>query len=329
MPVFNAADTLPRALRSLAAQTFQSWELVAIDDGSTDGSPELLRSAQSRDARIRLVSQSREGIVAALNRGLAEARGHYVARMDADDEATPDRLELQARHLDEASGLGLVGSQVEFVGDATKHAGYALYVEWLNQVVDEAGIERSRFIESPFAHPSVMFRRALVSQYGGYRQGDFPEDYELWLRWLEAGVRMAKVPRVLLRWHDSPRRLSRSDGRYSVDAFYRTKAVFLAREVRRRIGTRSLVVWGAGRTTRKRADLLSAQGMQFHAYIDIDPKKTNRSVAGIPVLTPAKLPPPSDAFVLGYVASRGARDLIRGHLLNHGYNEGADFLMCA
>src|SRR2546425_6870649 len=102
-----------------------------------------------------------------------------------------------------------------------------------------------------------MFRRELLNKHGGYREGDFPEDYELWLRWLDAGVTMAKVPRVLLTWNDAPERLSRTDRRYDVEAFYRCKAFYLARWLKRHVdASRPLLVWGAGRPTRKRAEHL-------------------------------------------------------------------------
>jgi hypothetical protein len=222
-----------------------------------------------------------------------------------------------------------VGCLVDYAGDRGANAGYARHVDWLNSVVTPEQITLNRFVESPLAHPSVMFRRELVERFGGYRDGHFPEDYELWLRWLDAGVRMAKVPRALLAWHDPPGRLSRTDPRYDPEAFYRLKAAWLARQVGRVLGGRRVLVWGAGRPTRKRAAHLEAHGVAIAGYLDIDPKKTGRAVGGRPVLAPEELPPPGEAFVLGYVASRGARELIRGELARRGFGEGRDFLMGA
>jgi hypothetical protein len=189
-------------------------------------------------------------------------------------------------------------------------------------------------------NPSVMFRRPLVAQHGGCRDGDFPEDYEMWLRWLDAGVRMAKVPRVLLTWHDAPTRLTRTDGRYAPENFFRMKAEWIAREVDRALRARSsraterpahLYVWGAGRHTRKRAAHLERHGVTIAGYVDVDVKKTGRGIGGtgLQVLAPTELPPPGEIFVLGYVSSRGARDCNRTQLRARGYVEGRDFLMCA
>lgn len=333
LPVRNAGGTIGRAIASIRAQTLHAWELVAVDDGSTDGTGKQLAEIARSEPRLRVVSRPAEGLVPALNAGLAAAQAPLVARMDADDEAHPRRLEAQAAWLAEAAGrdLGLVGSLVAFGGDAAASAGYALHVEWINSLVTPEAIALNRFVESPLAHPSVMFRRELVARHGGYCAGDFPEDYELWLRWLDAGVRMAKVPEVLLTWHDGQARLSRTDMRYDPAAFYRTKARWLARELERIGAGREIWVWGAGRPTRKRAAELAAHGVRLAGYIDVDAKKTTPALGGSgpPVIGPAGLPEPGRCLVLGYVASRGARELIRAALRARGYAEGRDFLMCA
>jgi glycosyltransferase involved in cell wall biosynthesis len=346
LPVFNAAATVERAVASIGAQTLREWELIVVDDGSTDGTREVLERCASRDPRVRVLPRPHAGMVAALNAALETARSGVIARMDADDESYPDRLAEQLALLHGQPELGVVGCLVEFGGDRTASAGYALHVDWVNALITPAEIAVNRFVESPFAHPSVMFRREVLERYGGYRDGDFPEDYDLWLRWLDAGVRMAKVPRVLLRWNDPPARASRTDRRYDPAAFFRLKAAWIARWLQsERVnvspagnqGTalvheaRRIFVWGAGRPTRKRAEHLEEHGVTIAGYIDVDTKKTTHALGGTgrPVIPPAGLPPPGEIFVLGYVASRGARELVRQELTGRGYVEGRDFLMCA
>lgn len=328
LPAFNALATLPRAVASICAQTFTDWELLVVDDGSMDGTAAWLRAAAVREPRLKAIAQPHAGIVAALNRGLAVATGEFIARMDADDESLPERLAEQVALLDTQPQVGLVSSLVEFAGDRAASAGYARHVDWLNSVVAAEQIALSRFIESPFAHPSVMFRRELAARHGGYRDGEFPEDYELWLRWAEAGVRMAKVPRVLLRWHDLPARLSRTDARYSVESFYRLKAGYLARWLRANVAPgRVLLVWGAGRVTRRRVEWLQAEGIAVAAFVDLDPNKQGRSRAGHFVLAPQQIP--AGAFHLGHVGKRGAREICREFLSERGLVEGRDFLFAA
>lgn len=328
LPAFNALATLPRAVASIRAQTFTDWELLVVDDGSMDGTTEWLRAQAAGEPRMKVISQPHGGIVAALNHGLATARGEFIARMDADDESLPERLAEQVALLDAQPDIGVVGSLVEFAGDRAVSQGYALHVDWLNTIISPEQISLNRFVESPFAHPSVMFRRELVARHGNYREGDFPEDYELWLRWLAADVRMAKTPRVLLRWHDLPARLSRTDPRYNVESFYRLKAEHLARWLHANIPSdRKVLAWGAGRLTRKRVKLLEANGITVTAYVDIDPNKLGRSRAGHLVLAPEQIPP--GAFILGYVAKRGAREDCRARLGQRGFVEGRDFLFAA
>lgn len=349
LPVFNASATIVRAVESIRAQTFAEWELIAVDDGSTDGSREILEEFARVEPRLRVLGRPHEGVAVAANAGAAAARGEFVARMDADDVSHPERLAAQVAFLEAAENhdVGVVGSLVEFGGDRAASAGYALHVDWVNSLVTAEEIALNRFVESPLVNPSVMFRRKLIVRHGGYRDGDFPEDYELWLRWLDAGVRMAKVPRVLLTWHDAPARLTRTDARYAPEKFFRMKAEWIAKQVAELVrvwpqgiragqtltssATREIFVWGAGRHTRKRAAHLTAHGVTIAGYIDVDAKKTGRGLGGtgVPVVAEDELPPRGEVFVLSYVTTRGARDYNRSKLTARGYVEGWDFLMCA
>jgi hypothetical protein len=235
-------------------------------------------------------------------------------------------VEFLRAHAD----IGVVGSLVEFGGDALAARGYALHVAWMNALIDPEAIARERFIDSPLAHPSVMFRRELIARHGGYRESDWPEDYELWLRWMDAGVRFGKIPRVLLRWNDSPARLSRAHANYSERAFYACKCHYLARWIRREIApNRRVLLWGAGRPTRKRFAALADEGVALAGYIDIAPRKIGRTIGGLAVVSPDEIPAAAECFVIAGVANRGARDLIRAALRARGFIEGQDFFAVA
>jgi len=330
LPAYNAAMCLAAAVASVRAQSFRDWELVIVDDGSSDETGEIARAMVREDARVRLEHIPHGGVVAAHNAGLDLSRGRFIARMDADDEMHADRFRDQVALLEDRPDIGCASSLVEFGGDRDQARGYALHVEWLNELCEPDDIARCRFVESPVANPSSMVRREVLDRFGSYRESDWPEDYELWLRLLDAGVSIAKVPHVLLRWNDPPHRLSRTDPRYSDRAFYSLKCHYLARWLDRHVAKhRSIWLWGAGRVTRRRFSALTVGGVRLAGFIDIDAKKTGHTIDGVPVIAPNQIPPHEQCFVIGGVGVRGARELIRAELVRQGFREGEDFLMAA
>ena len=331
LPAFNAAATLHAALESLLAQrTERPFEIVVVDDGSTDATPQITAAIAERDARLRPLTLAHVGLVAALNAGLQRCRGRYVARMDADDLALPERLEKQAALLDAHPDTGVIGSLVAFGGDAKRQAGYAHHVAWQNRLVTRRELSDWRFVDAPMAHPSAMFRRELPMRLGGYREGLFPEDFELWLRWLEAGVLMEKIPECLLIWNDPPSRLSRTDARYAPEAFYRIKTEYLARWLAKHNPHHpDILAWGAGRITRQRWKLLEQNGVRIRAYVDISPARVGQAIQGVPVLSPRELPPPDSAFIVAGVARRDAHAYILARFGEHGYVVGESGIFMA
>lgn len=325
LPFRDAEATLLECLESIQHQTCGDYELLAVDDGSHDGSAALVETAAREDERVRLLRPGRVGLVAALNYGLAQARGALLARMDADDLMRPKRLAAQRAALEQDASLALIACQVALFPPEQVREGYREYLRWQNNCLTPQQIANNIYVESPLAHPSVMLRRAALERLGGYADGAFPEDYELWLRMHQAGMRMAKLPQVLLDWRERPDRTSRSDPRYARAAFDRLRAHFLAQDPRLHSG-RALVFWGAGRKTRLRARLLIEQGVVPTAWIDIDPRKIGQRVWGLPVQPPDWLDQRPRPFVLVYVTNHGARPYIDSLLAPLGYQLGADYL---
>ncbi len=329
LPTYNSASTLGSALDSLADQTEKDHEVVVVDDGSTDGTAALLASRAGR--RLRVVRIDHAGLLAALNRGLAECRGRYVARMDADDLCMPDRLERQLEVAEADAGVSVVGTQVEVFSDGEVAEGFRRYVEWQNSLVRHEEICREIFIESPIAHPSALLRREELLALGAYEERGWAEDYDLWLRYHAADRRFAKVAAPLLRWREHPGRATRTDGRYSVENFLRAKAHYLARGPLQ--GRDGLMVWGAGRTGRRLSKHLIRAGHEPVCFIDIAPARIGATLRGVPILSSRELMPfwrsHQRPILLAAVASRGARALIRDQLAAMGLKEERDFLCVA
>lgn len=331
LPFRDAEDTLIESVESMLSQSEGDLELLAIDDGSIDAGPAIIQDLANSDSRIQFLTTGGDGIVAALNLGLEKAKAPFIARMDADDISHAERLLLQLDFLDQHPDLGLISSRVEhWTPDGRVRPGYAAYVEWTNQLLLPDDILRGRFVESPLAHPSVVFRKELVERLGGYQSGFFPEDYELWLRWMECGVRMEKLPEVLLRWRDHDQRLSRRDERYSRDAFYQMKLGYLHRWLERHNPFFPVVkVWGAGRTTRGRVRFLEEEGTRVAGYYDLDPRKLGEPRKGLTVRPIEEIPPPGTEFIVAMVGARGAREKVASFLKARGYREGTDFMLAA
>lgn len=194
MAVHNGERFLREALGSILGQTLADFELLVVDDGSTDETPALLASLT--DPRIHVVSlEENRGLAVALNRGLDEARGRYVARMDADDVAHPARLEKQVQFLDANPAIGVCGTWVRYIGARSVTVRYP---------TDQGRARAALLFDPPVAHPSVMLRRDLFDEGLRYdpslRRG---QDYDLWCRAAER-TGMVSLPEVLLSYRIHP-----------------------------------------------------------------------------------------------------------------------------
>jgi len=244
MPVRNEERYLGAALDSLCRQTFTQWELVAVDDGSSDATPAILAAAARNDSRIRVVRLDGEGLVAALNAGLPLCNAPLLARMDGDDVCHPRRFESQAGFLDAHPEIGLVASSFRHFPRTGLRRGMIDYERWQNSLENHSLISRDLFVESPFVHPGIMTRREIVAQVGGYRDCGWAEDYDLWLRMAAAGTRFARLPDPLFFWRDHPERATRTSDAYALDAMRRCKFHHLRRGFLS--GVTELVIAGAG-----------------------------------------------------------------------------------
>jgi len=196
MAVYNARPYLDAAIESVLRQTRGDFELVAVNDGSTDGSGEALAAWAARDPRVHVFAQENLGVPAAVNHGLEYCRGEYIARMDADDICAPERLAVQADFLDRRPEVVAVGSAMQQIDVAGRIVGPSVHYPAENAEIVAALLDGRNCL----AQPSVMLRRSALEAVNGYRWAFRPaEDYDLWLR-LADRFALANVPEVLLRY---------------------------------------------------------------------------------------------------------------------------------
>ncbi len=182
----------------------------------------------------------------------------------------------------------------------------------------------SRFIELPVVNPTAMWRKEVSEKYGMYRSGDFPEDYEMWLRWLGEGVKIKKLDKKVLKWYDSETRLTRTQSIYSDASFYRIKTKYLGDWLAENNPLHPRVaIWGASRISRRRARLLKQYGIEIDSYIDT--KETRQLEAK--VIYYKDIPSPTEIFILTYIKQMNARDEIQDFLGSKGFREGVNYLL--
>ena len=323
LPVRNEERFLPAALTSLLRQSLTSWELICVDDGSTDATPIILAGAAAADPRVRLFHTGGRGLVAALNLGLARCRFSLVARMDGDDICHPRRLELQAARMTAEPEVGLVACTFRHFPRHRVGKGMLAYEAWQNSLHTHEAIIRDLFVESPVVHPSVMFRKELVEAVGGYRETGWAEDYDLWLRLAAAGTRFARLPRPLFFWQERPERATRTSPLYSAEAFRACKAHHLKSGFLHKVD--QVMLAGAGIEGRAWMRTLAQEGIRVSQWVDVDPRKIGRNLHGAPILGPDEAKPGKEKMLVT-VGTRGAREQVRNWAEGAGFREGFDYV---
>lgn len=212
MPVHNGADYVIGAVMSILGQSLRDLELLVIDDHSTDASAGLV--AQLEDPRIRLLrNPGPKGFSHSLNLGIERAQGTYIARMDADDEALPARLALQVEFLEQHPDVSFVGSRV-----ALKDPEKGLRKDPSVRPASPGHVRWALLFYCALAHPTIVGRRSAFEMLGGYDARFFPaEDYDLWVRALQADLRFANLPEVLLHYRVNPSGMSHSPSSNQAD----------------------------------------------------------------------------------------------------------------
>ena len=324
MPVWNAEATVERAIRSILDQSLREFEMIVVDDGSTDGTPDVVASID--DKRVHLHRTAHQGVAAAANAGVELASAPVIARMDADDASHSERLALQLACL-RNERLDVVGSQVSIVSDTgVLTTGMKRYQRWINELtLSSDQIHGLRFVELPLVNPTLLGRREYFEL--GCRDNAFPEDYDLMLRAAANGMRFGKILKVLLMWSDRSARLTRTNRRYTRDAFMECRRHHILRGPL--AGVKQVDLWGVGKGGKPWIRWLLENDIQIRTLIDVNPRKVGKTIGGTRVIGPADVARADGVMMLVAVGAVGARQEIEEFAKQRGYVMGRDLWFVA
>lgn len=311
LPVRDAGPWLAPSLASLARQTLADHEVVAVDDGSRDGSGEVLERAARLDPRLRVVRTPPRGLPAALATALELARSPLVARHDADDLSHRMRLERQVAFLATHPEVDVVGCAVRLFPRAATGTGMRRWERWHNSLLTHDDMVHELLIDSPIAHGGVMLRRTALDRVGGWREHGWAEDLDLWIRLAESGARFAKLQACSYGWRQHATNSTRTDARYSRENFVALKVAALDRGLLAR-GRKATLVGVGSSLERWR----TALGARLAASVEL-----RRPPEDLP---PVLAPPVVAAFM-----APEARARWRMRLREQGWLEGRDFIFVA
>ena len=278
MPVKNAGDFLIPCINSIIQQTYSNWELVAINDHSTDESRDVLMNYAANESRIIVVDNLGNGIIPALKAGLSMARGKLITRMDSDDLMSPDKIELMVTRITSMGKGNLVVGLVQYFSDGQLGTGYAQYAEWLNSLSQSQSNFEDIYKECTIPSPCWMVHREDLEHCGGFEHNVYPEDYDLAFRFRKVGLDIVTIPKVIHFWRDYPHRTSRTHEHYKDNRFSALKVMhFLDQDDLRE---QQLILWGAGKKGKDIAKALKNRNRSFRWCCN-NPRKIGKDIFGI------------------------------------------------
>ena len=277
MPVKNTAPFLNECLDSIINQSETDFELIAIDDHSSDESHSILKEFAIKDKRIKVFKNTGIGIIEALRLAYSKSSGTYITRMDSDDVMSLTKLQVLTSNL-VAFGSGHIAlGKVLYFSASPLGAGFKNYELWLNSLIEKGTNFEGIYKECVIPSPCWMVYREDLEKCQAFYPDKYPEDYDLAFRFYKEGLKAIACSKVLHHWRDYATRTSRTHVHYADHTFLDIKMnYFLELD---RDTTKKLVVWGAGDKGKKVAKILIAQNIKF-TWICDNPKKISKDIYG-------------------------------------------------
>jgi len=261
MPAKNVDAFIEQTIHSILNQTISDWELIAVDDHSTDQTYTLLSTATTKDPRIKVIPNKGKGIADALQTGYQKCSGNFITRMDADDLMEPQKLQLLRQKL-QSAGEGFVATgKVNYFSNQPIGDGYLKYANWLNELTDKESNFSDIYKECVIPSPCWMMYRSDLIKIGGIATGVYPEDYDLCFRMFAHQLNVTSVKKIIHQWRDYPERTSRNDPNYADNRFFDLKLSYFFQLTYQK--DKQLLLLGAGKKAKRIAKTIIEKKIQF------------------------------------------------------------------
>ena len=307
MPVKNANQYLEECIDSILKQSERNWELIAVNDHSTDDSFQMLKKYAEKDNRVRTLNSDGEGIIDALKTAYKASLGEFIHRMDADD-IMPEIKLAELKKILIAAGAGHVATgKVKYIAKDGIGEGYLKYEQWLNHLCDEGNHWEKIYKECVIPSPCWLVHREDFDRCDGFNPDRYPEDYDLVFRFREQKLKVVSSGECLHIWRDYSQRTSRNHNHYKQNYFFELKLhYFLKLE---RDSKRPLVIWGAGQKGKIMAKILNEQEQDF-TWVSNNPNKNGKEIYQQIMQSFEKILAINNPQVIVTVAQRNSKDEI-------------------
>jgi len=304
MPVKNTDPFLQECIDSIINQTYTNWELIAINDHSTDSSLEILKAFEFQDSRIQVYTNQGEGILAALQMAYEQSCGAFISRMDSDDINALHKYESMLRHLQNAGKGHVALGQVKYFSADGVGDGFQKYEQWLNGLISKGNCFDEIYKECVIPSPAWMLHRDDIDRIGGICTELIPEDYDLCFRMYKNGIRCLPSDDVILHWRDSPNRTSRTHEDYTETTMLAVKCYyFLDIDYK---AENNLVVWGGGKRGKYIAKYLVRRDIPF-TWVCNNKNKIGHEIYGVVLQSVENLGAIENKQIVISVANRDER----------------------
>lgn len=315
LPFKNAEPWIAETIDSILAQSYKDWELICINDHSTDSTALIVTGYSNKHENIQLLNNKEQGIIPALQLGLKSSLGKYITRMDADDLMPPFRLEKMLSAMESSPPKTIITGKVSYFSDSKISEGYNKYQKWLNDRVDHQDHYKHIYRECVVASPNWLARKKELSKFLIFDRLIYPEDYDMTFHWYSNDFKIVGLDEITLYWREHPQRTSRNSSTYDQDSFFKLKSQWFLKL--NEIKNQSVAILGAGQKGKFVAQYLQKEDIHFNWY-DLNHINFNNSVYGQSIKDPEKLS--GDVIIVCIYPEK--LNILSNYLESRGYSIG-------